>query len=108
MDKRVVAIIQARMKELMEKRRGSMPLNHPSAGSIFRNPEGDFAGRLIEQAGCKGMRKGDAQVSDLHANWIVNLGHAEASDVLELISHIRDAVRGESGVQLELEVSVFS
>ena len=100
--------IMDKMKELLGKRKKTMPLNYPSAGSIFRNPEGDFAGRLIEQAGCKGMRKGDAQVSDLHANWIVNLGHAEASNVLELISHIRDEVRRKSGIQLELEVSVLS
>jgi UDP-N-acetylmuramate dehydrogenase len=96
------------MKELMEKRRESMPLNHPSAGSIFRNPEGDFAGRLIDQAGCKGMRRGDAQVSDLHANHIVNLGQATAGDVLELISHIQNVVNRKFGIQLELEVSLLS
>ena len=100
--------IEAKMEELMERRRRTTPLNHSSAGSIFKNPEGDSAGRLIDQAGCKGMRKGDAQVSDLHANWIINLGQAEASDVLELISRIRDAVQRKFGVQLELELSMTS
>ena len=101
------AAIKEKMRELLRKRRETMPLNFPSAGSIFKNPEGDFAGRLIEQAGCKGMRIGDAQVSDLHANWIVNLGQAKASDVLELISNVQDAAQGKFGVQLGLELSVL-
>ncbi len=100
--------IRGRMRELMEKRRRTMPLKHPSAGSIFKNPEGYSAGRLIDQTGCKGMREGDAQVSDLHANWIVNLGQAEASDVLELISRVRDLVQRKFRVQLELELSTLS
>ncbi len=96
------------MRELVSNRRQTTPLNYPSAGSIFKNPEGDSAGRLIDQAGCKGMRKGDAQVSDLHANWIVNPGQAKAADVLELISCIQDAVQRTFGIQLELELSMLS
>ncbi|MFC1717233.1 UDP-N-acetylmuramate dehydrogenase [Candidatus Poribacteria bacterium] len=102
------AAIKEKMRELMSRRRRMTPLNYPSAGSIFKNPEGDSAGRLIDQAGCKGMRKGDAQVSDLHANWIVNPGQAKASDVLELISCIQNAVQRKFGIQLELELSVLS
>ncbi len=99
------AAIKDKMKELMGKRKRTTPLNYPNAGSIFKNPEGDSAGRLIEQAGCKGVRKGDAQVSDLHANWIVNQGQARASDVLDLISYMQDAVQRTFGVQLDLEIS---
>lgn len=101
-------VIKEKMRELMEKRRRTMPLNYSSVGSIFKNPEGDYAGRLIDQAGCKGMREGDAQVSELHANWIVNLGQAKASSILELISRVRNAVQTECGVRLELEVSMLS
>lgn len=99
--------IKEKMRKLLEKRRKTMPLNYPSAGSVFKNPEGDYAGRLIEQAGCKGMRKGDAQVSELHANWIVNLGQAKASDVLSLIAQVQNAVRIKCGVQLQTEVLIF-
>ncbi len=101
------AAIKEKMRKLMEKRKRTMPLNYPSAGSIFKNPEGDYAGRLIEQAGCKGIRSGDAQVSDLHANWVVNLGQAKASDVLELISQVQKAVRIKCRLQLKPEVSMF-
>jgi UDP-N-acetylmuramate dehydrogenase len=75
----------------------------PSAGSVFRRPRGDYAGRLIEEAGCKGMRVGDAEVSALHANFIVNRGHAKARDIMALISAIRARVFEKSGVYLELE-----
>ena len=100
--------IDNKMKALMEQRRKSMPLKYPSVGSIFKNPKDDFAGRLIEQAGCKGLRKGGAQVSDIHANWILNLGQARASDVLELISCVQNAVLEKFEIQLELEVSAIS
>jgi UDP-N-acetylmuramate dehydrogenase len=75
----------------------------PSAGSVFKRPPGDFAGRLIEEAGCKGMRVGDAVVADWHANFIVNAGHAKAREILELVSAIRSRVFETSGVYLELE-----
>jgi UDP-N-acetylmuramate dehydrogenase len=70
---------------------------------VFRRPHGDYAGRLIEEAGCKGMRVGDAEVSRLHANFIVNRGTAKASDVMELVSAIRSRVFEKSGIYLELE-----
>ena len=80
----------------------SIPI-FPSAGSVFRRPPGDYAGRLIEEAGCKGMRVGDALVSDRHANFIVNAGHATAREIMELIVRDSIAVFEKSGVYLELE-----
>jgi UDP-N-acetylmuramate dehydrogenase len=87
----------------LKEREGKYPLDLPSAGSVFRRPPGDYAGRLIEEAGCKGMRVGDAEVSRLHANFIVNRGTAKASDVMELVSAIRSRVFEKSGIYLELE-----
>jgi UDP-N-acetylmuramate dehydrogenase len=75
----------------------------PSAGSVFRRPRGHYAGRLIEEAGCKGMRVGDAEVSALHANFIVNRGRAKARDIMALVSAIRSRVFEKSGIYLELE-----
>jgi len=87
----------------LTERESRYPLDLPSAGSVFRRPPGDYAGRLIEEAGCKGMRVGDAEVSRLHANFIVNRGTAKASDVMELVSAIRSRVFEKSGIYLELE-----
>jgi UDP-N-acetylmuramate dehydrogenase len=87
----------------LKDRETKYPLDLPSAGSVFKRPPGDYAGRLIEAAGCKGMRVGDAAVSEQHANFIVNRGAARASDILELISRVRKAVFEASGVYLELE-----
>jgi UDP-N-acetylmuramate dehydrogenase len=78
----------------------------PSAGSIFKNPPGDFAGQLVEALGLKGHTVGRAQVSMRHANFIVNLGGATAQDVLTLISSVRDRVAQKTGIQLELEIRV--
>lgn len=86
-----------------EKRRGALP-GEPNAGSIFKNPPGDYAGRLVEACGLKGMRKGDAEISARHANVIVNLGSARAGDVLSLMRAMRDAVRERFGVTLLPEV----
>jgi len=83
------------------------PVSLPSAGSIFKRPGGDFAGRLLEEAGAKGMRVGNAAVSDKHANFVVNLGGATADDVLELIEAARDLVYKKFDVLLELEVCVL-
>ena len=99
--------IQARMRDLNARRRDKQPLNFPSAGSVFKRPEGYFAGALIEQAGLKGERLGDAQVSAKHAGFIVNVGNATASDVLALIQRVQDAVFAQSGVSLETEVRVI-
>jgi len=94
-----VEMIDAFLKE----REGKYPVDLPSAGSVFRRPSGDYAGRLIEEAGCKGMRVGGAVVSAQHANFIVNAGTAKASDIMELISRVRKAVFERTGVYLELE-----
>jgi UDP-N-acetylmuramate dehydrogenase len=97
----------ATMKGLLDQRSATQPLGRPSAGSVFRNPSGDFAGRLIETAGLKGTRKGGAQVSDKHANFIINTGDATARDIEDLIADIRARVKATSGVELELEVRVL-
>ena len=94
------------MHAATERRRTSQPLGPPSAGSIFKNPEADFAGRLIERAGCKGWVEGGAEVSEKHANFIVNRGGATAADVIRLIRRVRDAVLAYAGVRLELEVKL--
>ena len=88
----------------LERRRTTQPLTQPNSGSVFVNPRGDFAGRLIEQAGLKGTRKGGAQISEKHANFIVNLGEARASDVIDLISLARTTVRAATGIELQPEV----
>ena len=95
------------IKEMLARRNAAQPLGTPSCGSVFRNPEGDFAGRLIEQAGQKGRRIGGAMVSDKHANFILNMGNATAADIEGLITEVRTAVEKTSGVRLELEVRVI-
>jgi UDP-N-acetylmuramate dehydrogenase len=99
--------IRARMRELMERRRRTQPVDELSCGSVFVNPPGDHAGRLIEAAGLKGAREGGAEISTLHANFIVNRGGASAADVLALIERARSAVRERFGVALETEVKVL-
>lgn len=101
------AEIEAEVKSLRARRHDREPKKVSSAGSIFKNPQGDFAGRLIETAGCKGWNVGDAVCSPVHANWLVNTGAARASDLLELISRVRDRVREVHGVELDLEVKVI-
>jgi UDP-N-acetylmuramate dehydrogenase len=88
----------------VDRRRASQPLSLPNSGSVFVNPKGEFAGRLIEQAGLKGARGGGAQISEKHANFIVNLGEAKAADVVDLIALARKAVRAMSGIELVPEV----
>ena len=99
--------IAARMRELNARRRDKQPLNHPSAGSTFKRPEGYFAGALIEQAGLKGRRVGGAQVSEKHAGFIVNTGGATATDILTLIGVVQDEVLARFGVRLETEVRIL-
>lgn len=98
---------KAALKRLIEKRRQTQPIGTPSAGSVFRNPPGAHAGDLIEKAGLKGLRVGGASVSDKHANFIVNTGHATAQDIEALIERVRARVLEASGVALELEVRVL-
>jgi UDP-N-acetylmuramate dehydrogenase len=90
-----------------EKRRASQPLNQKSAGCIFKNPPGGSAGRMIDELGLKGHSVGDARVSDRHANFFVNAGHATAADMLALISDVRQRVHERYGVELEEEVIVW-
>ena len=86
-----------------ERRIVSQPLEFPSAGSVFRNPEGDYAGRLIEESGFKGVIHGGAQVSIKHANFIVNIGGATGKDVKELITDIKDTIKKKYGIELKVE-----
>ncbi len=97
------AILQT-MQENLLKRAASQPLEWPNAGSVFRNPPGDFAARLIEAAGWKGKSRGGAQVSEKHSNFIVNTGEARAEDVLFLIRSIRADVREHFAVELQPEI----
>jgi UDP-N-acetylmuramate dehydrogenase len=96
--------IRTEMERNLKARKASQPLGLPSAGSVFINPVGDSAGRLIEAAGCKGMRLGGAAVSTVHANFIVNEGDATAADVAGLIRKIRMTVRDTHGVELKPEI----
>ena len=96
------------MEEHYNSRKAKQPLNKPSAGSVFKRPEGHYAGALIEQCGLKGRRVGGAAVSEKHAGFIVNLGGATCKDVLELIAIIQETVRRETGVSLECEVRLVS
>lgn len=98
--------LTAETNELSKKRREKQPLSLPSAGSTFKRPEGYFAGALIEQAGLKGKSIGGAQVSELHAGFVVNTGSATAGDILELIRYIQETVYGINGVMLEPEVRI--
>jgi UDP-N-acetylmuramate dehydrogenase len=95
------------IKDLLKKRIASQPLNLPNAGSVFRNPPGDFAARLIESCGLKGFRIGDAQVSEKHANFIVNRGKATATDIERLIEHVEGSVEARTNVRLIREVRII-
>ncbi len=95
------------IKELLAKRMIAQPLNKRSAGSTFRNPEGDYAARLIEAAGLKGHIIGGAQISEKHANFILNVGEANAMDIELLIKHIQDTVQEQFGVALVHEVKMI-
>jgi UDP-N-acetylmuramate dehydrogenase len=98
--------VQERIERYMKRRDATQPIHLPNAGSIFKNPPGDHAGRLIEAVGLKGMRLGDAQISDKHANFIVNRGKATARDVLKLIKLIGKTVEEQTGITLELEIRI--
>ena len=98
---------KAKLVELLAERKHKQPMGFPSAGSVFRNPEGKFAAELIEKTGLKGLRIGGAEVSRKHANWIVNRGGATARDILALIRKIENEVFGTFGVRLEREIRIL-
>ncbi|HJO24896.1 MAG: UDP-N-acetylmuramate dehydrogenase [Myxococcota bacterium] len=98
--------VKAEVDRLLARRADTQPLDIPSCGSVFKNPRGDHAGRLIESAGLKGHRIGGAEISTLHANFIVNTGGATAADVLALIEYARRTVLARCGIELEREVRV--
>ncbi len=98
------ASAQQRVRQLLERRAATQPTSQPSGGSTFRNPPGDFAARLIEAAGLKGLTIGGAQVSEKHANFIVNLGGATAADIEALIAEVAARVKSVHGIALQAEV----
>ncbi|MFP5212967.1 MAG: UDP-N-acetylmuramate dehydrogenase [Acidobacteriota bacterium] len=98
--------VRARVRELMLRRKRTQPLGFPSAGCIFKNPEGSSAGALIDRAGLKGFRIGGAEVSPVHANWIVNVAGASARDVLSVVRHVEECVYERFGVRLEREIRI--
>ncbi len=98
----ILDVINDRKKRRIE----SQPLEYPSAGSVFRNPEGDYAGRLIEEIGYKGKMVGDACVSEKHANFIINKGHATGSDIVKLIKEIQDKVKEKYNIELKVEQEI--
>lgn len=100
-------IIRQRIDDIMARRRQKHPLDHPSAGSIFKNPAGHPAGLLIEAAGLKGMQIGGAKISERHGNFIINTGGAKAVDILALIERVQDEVLKQTGITLETEVRII-
>jgi UDP-N-acetylmuramate dehydrogenase len=102
-----LAELLQRRRELLLKRNQSQPLNLPNSGSMFKNPEGAFAAKLVEEAGLKGKQIGEAQISERHGNFIVNHGGATAYDVLNLVKLARKKVLERSGIKLELEVKLI-
>jgi UDP-N-acetylmuramate dehydrogenase len=101
------AKISSNVRELVAKRKNSQPSGYPNSGSMFRNPAGDFAGRLIEAAGLKGKQIGHAQISERHGNFIINLGGARGEDVRQLLELVRAEVKAQFGVELEPEVRLL-
>ncbi|MGH8751485.1 MAG: UDP-N-acetylmuramate dehydrogenase [Burkholderiales bacterium] len=100
-------VAKEKIRDLLKRRSASQPLELPNAGSVFRNPQGVYAARLIEQCGLKGLRFGGAQVSTKHANFIVNTGAASAADIETLIQKIQITVAQECGIELEAEVRII-
>jgi UDP-N-acetylmuramate dehydrogenase len=96
-----------RFTQSLKKRNATQPVSTRSVGCVFRNPPGDAAGRLIEEAGCKTLRLGGVEVSGLHANYFVNQGGGSAGDFLALMAEVRRRVREKSGVELEPEVKFW-
>lgn len=100
-------LIKADMDDFLNRRKTKQPLEYPSAGSVFKRPEGYFAGALIEQCGLKGKTIGGAQVSCKHSGFIINIGGATAKDVSDLVDYVRETVLTQKGVELEPEIRIF-
>ncbi|MGQ9603752.1 MAG: UDP-N-acetylmuramate dehydrogenase [bacterium] len=98
---------RSEVQKYLDMRRRTQPIGERTAGCVFKNPPGDAAGRLIEKAGFKGLRKGAAQVSTIHANWIVNTGGATAREVLDLINEMRSRVKSLFNIDLDLEIRII-
>lgn len=98
------AAIKEKMDDVMDRRKTKQPLEFPSAGSVFKRPEGAFAGTLIEQCGLKGKTVGGAQVSEKHAGFIINIGGATCDDVMGLVKLVQDTVKAQTGYFLEREI----
>lgn len=99
--------IASRMEDFAQRRREKQPLEYPSAGSMFKRPQGHFAAALIDQCGLKGFTVGGAQVSEKHAGFVVNRGSATCADVLSLVEQVKERVLAQTGVELEMEVRVL-
>ncbi|MFD1018083.1 UDP-N-acetylmuramate dehydrogenase [Thalassobacillus hwangdonensis] len=100
--------IVAEIQKFKDYRRETQPWSHPCAGSIFRNPLPEYAGKLVEEVGLKGHKIGDAQISELHANFIVNTADASYEDVMALIQHVKDTIWKEKQIKIETEVEIVS
>ena len=98
---------EKKIDDLLKLRRSNQPLNWPTAGSTFRNPEQNFAAKLIEEVGLKGFQIGDARISNKHANFIENVGDATAKDIEQLIYHAQDKVEELKKIRLQLEVKII-
>jgi UDP-N-acetylmuramate dehydrogenase len=107
LDSEASSVIAGRMEDLKAQRCASQSVGHPNAGSFFKNPPGAAAWKLIDEAGLRGTRVGGAQVSEVHANFLVNLGGATTADFLSLAALIKERVRAGSGIQLEVEVVIM-
>lgn len=107
LEKSTTPEVADKIKGYLSRRKRTQPLEYPSAGSIFKNPSGGHAGRLLEEAGLKGEKRGGAMISTKHANWIVNTGGASAQDILDLIAFARETVNEQTGIELELEIRVI-
>ena len=101
------AEIEAKMNELMARRKDKQPLEYPNAGSTFKRPEGQFAGKLIQDCGLRGATVGGAQVSEKHCGFVINKGGATSADIKELIAHIQKTVYEKTGFHLECEVRII-
>jgi UDP-N-acetylmuramate dehydrogenase len=99
--------IVSQMQKNKDYRKETQPWNFPCAGSIFRNPLPNYAGKLIEDAGLKGFQMGGAKISEMHGNFIVNAGNATAKDVLDLIQYIKDTILNLYGIKMETEVEII-